>query len=160
MQLANKLNEVGMGLRNVGQELDGVVELLGREKSKEAIENGDKVLLGFLGRTIAEDGSLGPIFDGGFSPKTLLGIGSKTFIPGFEEQMLGLKAGDLKTIEVTFPTEYKEKSLAGKKIYFKVNILEVYKSVSNLYALDEEYSEHLKAKVAAQKALTETNKTE
>lgn len=52
-------------------------------------------------------------------------IGSKTFIPGFEENLIGLKPGDEKTFEVTFPKDYGVKSLAGKKVKFTANVKKV-----------------------------------
>jgi len=62
-------------------------------------------------------------------------IGSNTFIPGFEEQMIGLKALDKKEINVTFPKNYHDKKMASKKAMFKVIIHEVYKKV--VPALDD-----------------------
>ena len=57
-----------------------------------------------------------------------LEIGSHTFIPGFEEQVVGMKAGEEKEIEVTFPEDYGAKDLAGAKAIFKVKVHEIKKN--------------------------------
>lgn len=57
--------------------------------------------------------------------KTTLAIGSGTFIPGFEEQVIGLKSGESKDVEVSFPEEYHAAELAGKPATFKVTIHEI-----------------------------------
>ena len=64
-------------------------------------------------------------FDGGTAEGQQLELGSNTFIPGFEEQLLDMKAGEEKDIEVTFPEQYHEKSLAGKPAVFHVKISDV-----------------------------------
>ncbi len=65
-------------------------------------------------------------FEGGKGENFELEIGSGQFIPGFEDQMIGMKKGDKKDIKVTFPKEYHSKELAGKKATFKVKINEVF----------------------------------
>ena len=67
----------------------------------------------------------GEPFDGGADQDAELVIGSNRFIPGFEEQLIGLKAGDEKVITVTFPAEYQAAHLAGKEATFDVTIKEV-----------------------------------
>ena len=64
-------------------------------------------------------------FDGGKDEGYELRLGSHTFIPGFEEQVIGLSAGDEKDINVTFPEEYHAKELAGKPVTFKIKVHEV-----------------------------------
>lgn len=87
---------------------------------KEApIAKGDIVIFDFKG---FKDGEA---FAGGTAEDFQLEIGSNKFIPGFEEQMIGLKAGEEKDLVVTFPEEYPEASLAGQEATFKVNIKEV-----------------------------------
>lgn len=84
-----------------------------------AIENGDVAIIdfeGFLGDTP---------FDGGKAENYPLEVGSQTFIPGFEEQLLGLKSGDEKDIFVTFPENYGQEQLAGKEAKFKIVVHEV-----------------------------------
>lgn len=64
-------------------------------------------------------------FDGGKAENHQLQIGSGQFIPGFEDQMIGMKAGDAKDVKVTFPEQYQSKDLAGKEAVFKVKVHEV-----------------------------------
>ncbi len=64
-------------------------------------------------------------FEGGKAENYLLKIGSKSFIEGFEEQLIGMKKGEEKEINVTFPQNYQAKHLAGKPAVFKVKLLEI-----------------------------------
>jgi len=85
----------------------------------EKIENGDIAIIDF-------DGSVdGVPFDGGKAENYALTIGSGMFIPGFEEQLIGLKAGDEKDVVVTFPKDYHAEDLKGKEAVFKVKVHEV-----------------------------------
>ena len=86
-------------------------------KAKE----GDRVTIDYLGKVD------GVAFDGGAGNDQPLVLGSKEFIPGFEEQLVGLKAGDEKTITVTFPENYSGQHLAGKEATFDVSIKAVEK---------------------------------
>ena len=61
-------------------------------------------------------------FDGGKGENYPLEIGSNTFIPGFEEQLIGLKAGDEKDIKVTFPEDYASEELKGQEAVFKIKV--------------------------------------
>lgn len=96
-----------------------------RERYKEnilkdgKIENGNIAVIDFDGY---KDGEA---FEGGKGENYSLEIGSNTFIPGFEEQLIGLKAGDEKDINVTFPEDYHADDLKGKPVVFKVKINEV-----------------------------------
>ena len=85
------------------------------------IENDDKVEVDF---DILRDKV--PI-DNGAQRKYPMVVGSGHFIPGFEEQLLGLKAGENKEFNLTFPEQYHNKNLAGKEVQFKVKIINVYK---------------------------------
>ncbi len=86
---------------------------------EEKIENGDIAIIDF-------DGSVdGVPFDGGKAENYALTIGSGMFIPGFEEQLIGLKAGDEKDVVVTFPKDYHAEDLKGKEAVFKVKVHEV-----------------------------------
>ena len=84
-----------------------------------AAEEGDRVLIDFLGKLDGEP------FDGGRGEDQALELGSGQFIPGFEDQLIGVKAGDEKTIEVTFPEDYQAESLAGKDATFDVTVKQV-----------------------------------
>ena len=84
-----------------------------------AIASGDIAVIDFEGFVD------GKAFDGGKSENYSLKIGSGTFIPGFEEQLVGLKSGDEKDVKVTFPADYHAEDLKGKNATFKVKIHEV-----------------------------------
>ncbi|MGN0241008.1 MAG: trigger factor [Candidatus Weimeria sp.] len=96
-----------------------------------AAENGDKVVIDF-------DGSVdGEHFDGGKASDYTLELGSHSFIDNFEDQIVGHKAGDEFDVNVTFPENYQEKSLAGKAAVFAVKLHEV--KTEELPVLDDEY---------------------
>ncbi|MFT6648671.1 MAG: trigger factor [Pseudophaeobacter arcticus] len=82
-------------------------------------EDGDQVVIDFLGKVDGE------AFDGGAADDYPLVLGSNSFIPGFEEQLVGVKAGDEKDVSVTFPEEYQAEHLAGKEAVFSCTIKEV-----------------------------------
>ena len=104
-------------------------------KETDKVENGDIAIIDFKG---LKDGVA---FDGGTAENYSLTIGSKTFIPGFEEQLIGLKSGDEKDVVVTFPEDYHAEDLKGKEATFKVKIHEV-KEVK-VPELDKEFFEDL-----------------
>lgn len=83
------------------------------------IEKGDFAIIDFAGTVDGEP------FSGGEGKGYPLEVGSNSFIPGFEDQLVGLKKGDSTDVEVTFPEEYFVKELAGKEAVFKVNIQDV-----------------------------------
>lgn len=84
-----------------------------------AAESGDRVTMDYVGKVDGE------AFEGGTDTGANLVLGSGQFIPGFEDQLIGVKAGDEKTIEVTFPAEYQAAHLAGKAATFEVKVSEV-----------------------------------
>ncbi|GAA6197368.1 trigger factor [Pseudophaeobacter arcticus] len=84
-----------------------------------ASEDGDQVVIDFLGKVDGE------AFEGGAADDYPLVLGSNSFIPGFEEQLVGVKAGDEKDVSVTFPEEYQAEHLAGKEAVFSCTIKEV-----------------------------------
>jgi len=84
-----------------------------------AAENGDQVVFDFTGRVDGE------AFEGGTASDFPLVLGSGQFIPGFEEQLVGVKAGDARDVSVTFPEEYGAANLAGKEAVFECAIKEV-----------------------------------
>lgn len=88
-------------------------------KEDGAVENGDTVKLDFKGF------SEGVPFEGGEAQDFDLEIGSGSFIPGFEEQMVGMKNDEEKSIEITFPEEYHAAELAGKPAVFEVKVKEI-----------------------------------
>ena len=126
---------------------------------EEPAEMGDTVVIDFEG---FQDGEA---FEGGKGENYSLELGSGQFIPGFEEQLVGMKSGDEKEINVTFPEEYHAKELAGKPAVFKVKVHEV--KAKELPELDDEFAkdvdeeaetlEELKNKIRTR--LEETKKT-
>ena len=82
-------------------------------------KEGDTVLIDYEGW--ADDKQ----FDGGTAERQPLKLGSGTFIPGFEEQLVGTKSGDEKDVKVTFPEQYHSEELAGKEAVFKCKVHEV-----------------------------------
>ena len=89
------------------------------ETKDGAAENGDRVTMNYLGKVD------GVAFDGGAAEDAELVLGSGRFIPGFEDQLVGVKAGDEKTITVTFPADYPAANLAGKEANFDITVKEV-----------------------------------
>ncbi len=91
--------------------------------SEEPAKKGDTVVFDFLGKTANDKGDMVP-FDGGAAENYSLELGSNQFVPGFEDGLVGVKAGEKKTVEVTFPENY-VKELAGKKAIFDCTVHEV-----------------------------------
>ena len=77
-------------------------------------ENGDRVVMSFKGTINGE------AFEGGSGEDVPVNVGSNTFIPGFEDQLLGIAAGETRTVNVTFPTDYAAEKLAGQAAVFEV----------------------------------------
>ena len=108
------------------------------ETAEKAAENGDFVVIDFKGSIEGEDGER-DYFAGGEGRDHLLELGSGQFIGGFEEQLVGLKAGDEKVVEVTFPEEYgSAPHLAGKPAQFEVTVNEV--KAKELPELDDDFA--------------------
>ncbi|MEK4255169.1 trigger factor [Ureibacillus sp. FSL K6-2830] len=131
-------------------------------KEDEPIVEGDIAVIDF-------EGFLGDeAFEGGEGEDYPLEIGSGQFIPGFEEQLVGLKAGESKDIQVTFPEEYHAEELAGKDATFKVTVKEVKTKV--LPELNDEFAkeadpevesvEELRNKIKEQLAEQKKNEAE
>ncbi|HSQ96724.1 MAG TPA: trigger factor [Croceibacterium sp.] len=120
---------------------DALKTLAGNQKSyKEAPKTkksaeGDQLVIDFVGRV---DGTE---FEGGKAEGAPLVLGSGQFIPGFEEQLSGLKAGDKKTIKVKFPDEYQAAHLAGKEAEFDVTVQAV--KVPGETNIDEDFAKSL-----------------
>ncbi len=86
---------------------------------ERAAQDGDTVLIDYAGFTGDEQ------FEGGTAERQPLKLGSNSFIPGFEEQLVGVSAGEEKEVKVTFPEEYHSEELAGKDAVFKVKVHEI-----------------------------------
>lgn len=110
------------------------------EDKKYKVKEGDKVTLSFKG-SIKDENGKDKYFEGGTSDSYELEIGSKSFIDGFEDQIVGLKLGDKKDVIVTFPKEYQEKSLQGKEAKFEVEILDILEK--DIVELDDEFAKDL-----------------
>ncbi|WP_138496261.1 trigger factor [Paenibacillus pinistramenti] len=123
---------------------------------EEPAQNGDTVVIDF-------DGSVNGVpFEGGQAERYSLELGSGSFIPGFEDQVVGMATGDFKDVVVTFPETYHAEELAGKEAVFKVKLHEIKrkqlpalddefaKDVSEFDTLDE-YKEDLKKELASRK---------
>ena len=128
-------------------------------KEDGAVENGNTVNIDFTGSVDGEE------FEGGQAEGYDLEVGSGSFIPGFEEQLEGMKTGEEKDVVVTFPEEYHAEELAGKEATFKTKVNEIkYKDVpelndeianeldSNAETVDE-YKENLRKRLSEQKLL-------
>ena len=93
-------------------------------KAGSKAKDGDQVVMAFVGKVDGE------AFDGGSAEDYPLVLGSNSFIPGFEEQLVGVKAGEEKSVTVSFPAEYQAEHLAGKEAIFDCTIVEVKEPVA------------------------------
>ena len=119
--------------QNIDELLKSYTELVIKEEG--AVENGDVAVIDFEG---FKDGVA---FEGGKGENYSLEIGSHSFIPGFEEGIIGMKKGEEKDLTLTFPEEYQEKSLAGKEVVFKVKVNEI--KTKEVPELDKDFFEDL-----------------
>ncbi len=121
---------------------EALTELAGQAKSYEdkkgkAVKaaDGDQLTIDFLGKLD------GVPFDGGAAEDADLVIGSGRFIPGFEEQLVGAKVGEEKTIEVTFPADYQAANLAGKLATFDITVKAIKSEVAGV--VDDAFAERI-----------------
>ena len=143
--------------------LERYTELVVKEEGN--VENGDVAVIDFEGF------NEGVAFDGGKGENYPLEIGSNTFIPGFEEQLIGMATNEEKDINVTFPENYGAADLAGKAVVFKVKVNEI--KVKEARELDKDFfedlgmegvdskeklEEEIKANIKAQKDMDAENK--
>lgn len=119
-------------------------------KEEGAVEEGNTVVLDFEGFVDGE------AFEGGKAENYSLEVGSGSFIPGFEDQLVDLEAGAEKDVEVTFPEEYHAEDLAGKPAVFKVKIHEI--KAKELPELDDEFAKDIDEEVETLAELTEKTK--
>jgi trigger factor len=114
-----------VGEEQLTRSLDNLREAnVGYEAKDSAAENGDRVTMDFVGMVNGEP------FEGGSAEDAPLVLGQGRFIPGFEEGLLGVKAGDTPVVNVTFPEKYPVETLAGQPAEFKVTVKEVAKPVT------------------------------
>lgn len=119
-------------------------------KEEGAAENNDTVVIDFEGFVDGE------AFEGGKADNYSLVLGSNSFIPGFEEQLVGVKAGEEKDVEVSFPEEYHAAELAGKPATFKVTVHEI--KTKELPELDDEFAKDVDSEVETMEELKEKTK--
>ncbi|EFD05532.1 trigger factor [Peptostreptococcus anaerobius 653-L] len=118
----------------IDAELNSMLQSHARVVTVDApVENGNTAVIDFKGLLNGE------AFEGGTAEAYSLEIGSGTFIPGFEEQIIGRKAGEEFEVNVTFPEEYPAEELAGKPVVFEVKLHEV--KVKELPELNDEFAQ-------------------
>lgn len=127
--------DFSVSAEDVDAELKKMQKQQGQLESVEdgAVQKGDRVIIDFEGFMDGQP------FEGGKAEKYTLEVGSGTFIPGFEDQLIGMKPGEEKDVEVTFPEDYHAKELAGKPAVFKVKLHEIKRL--NLPELDDEFAQ-------------------
>lgn len=137
----------------VSDRLKAAQENLAELTIKEgAAEMGDTVVIDFEG---FKDGEA---FDGGKGENYSLELGSQSFIPGFEDQLVGVKEGDEKEVNVTFPEDYQAEDLAGADATFNVKVHEV--KTKEVPALDDEFAKDVDEDVDSLDALKEKYRNE
>ncbi len=104
-------------------------------KEDRSVKNGDTVVIDFEGKIENKP------FEGGTSKGYFLKIGSQTFIPGFEEKLIGLKKGEEKKIDLNFPKDYQSKNLSGKEVQFDVKINEI--RIETKTVINDEFAKSL-----------------
>ena len=151
-----KKEKVSVSQKEVNETIDQILKNFAEKKEvKRAAKEGDEVVIDFLGK---KDGVA---FDGGKAENFPLELGSKSFIPGFEEGLIGKKAGDELSLDLKFPKDYHAKDLAGAKVVFEVKIHEVRENV--LPEINEEFLSKLgefKTKEDFEKQIKEDLKTQ
>lgn len=144
-----KKEEVKVTEEEINHEIEHLLEQYTELVTKDGkIENGNIAVIDFEGfkDKVA--------FDGGKGENYSLEIGSNTFIPGFEEQLIGMKKEEEKDLDLTFPEDYQAKDLAGAKVVFHVKVNEVKEKVQR--ELDKDFFEDLGMKdVKDEKTLKE-----
>ncbi|WP_027955235.1 trigger factor [Halobacillus kuroshimensis] len=120
-------------------------------KEEGSIENGDTVVMDFEGFVDGE------AFEGGQADNYSLEVGSGSFIPGFEEQLVGKQAGEETEVEVTFPEEYHAEELAGKAATFNVKVHEI--KGKELPELDDEFAKDVDEEVESLEELKTKTRT-
>ena len=128
--------KVEVSEEEVNHELGHLLERYTELVTKDGkVENGDIAIIDFEG---FKDGEA---FDGGKGENYSLEIGSNTFIPGFEEKIIGMKVSEEKDLDLTFPEDYGSKDLAGAKVIFKVKVNEIKEKKAR--ELEEDFFEDL-----------------
>ena len=136
--------------KDIDEAIDRILATNQNYKPKDgAAEKADRVTIDFVGKLDGE------AFEGGTAQDAPITLGAGGFIPGFEDGLMGVKTGDEKAIEATFPDEYPEAKLAGKTVQFEVTVKEV--AAPETPTLDDEFAKSLGVESVAQ--IRETVKT-
>ncbi len=124
--------------KDIDEQLDRIVSFSKSydKETKSKAKSGDQVTIDAIGYVDGE------AFDGGKLNAHKLVLGSKSFIPGFEDQLIGSKAGDDVSVKVDFPKDYHSKDLAGKPSEFKVSVLAVHQESAQ--KIDDEFAKKFK----------------
>ena len=131
-----KRGKVEVTDEEIDHEIHHLLERYTELVSKDGkVENGDIAVIDYEG--FKDDVA----FDGGKGENYSLEIGSNTFIPGFEEKIIGMKVGEEKDLDLTFPKDYHSKDLAGAKVIFKVKVNEI--KTKKMRELDGDFFEDL-----------------
>ena len=162
-----KPSEVKVTKEEIEHEMGHILERYTETRTKESgeVANKDIAIIDFEG---FKDGKA---FEGGKAENYELEIGSNTFVPGFEEQLVGMKVNEEKDIDITFPKDYASEELKGAKVVFKVKVNEVKEKVERKFdkelfddlaieGVDSKKSleEYIKKDVASQKEAEVENK--
>lgn len=132
-KLGVKKPEVKVSAKQVDEVLNNVAQNMAEKKAvKRAAKNGDEVIIDFTGKKGGEK------FEGGSAKDYHLTLGSKTFIPGFEEAIVGHESGDKFDIELTFPKNYGVADLAGQGVVFETLLKQVNEVI--LPKFDDEFA--------------------
>ena len=161
-----KPEKVKVTKEEINHELGHLLERYTELVTKDGkVANGDVAIIDFEGFKDGEP------FDGGKGENYSLEIGSNTFIPGFEEKIIGMKTGEEKDLDLKFPEDYGAKDLAGKDVVFKVKVNEIKEKKNR--DLDEDFFDDLgmegidseeklrdqiKSSISAQKEMDNENK--
>ena len=134
--LKAKKEEVKVTKEEIDHEVDHILDKYAELVSKDGkAENGDTVIIDFKGFKDDKE------FEGGSAENYSLELGSHSFIPGFEEAVVGMSKDEEKDIPLTFPKDYMAKDLAGQKVVFNVKVHDIKKRV--IPELDEEFFKDL-----------------
>ena len=161
-----KQEKVKVTKEEIEHEMGHILERYTETRSKEgSVEKGNIAVIDFEG---FKDGKA---FDGGKAENYELEIGSNTFIPGFEDQVIGMKLNEEKDINVTFPKDYHAENLKGAKVVFKVKVNDIKEKVERKFDKDlfddlgidgvdskEKLEKHIEKDIITQKEMDAENK--
>ena len=137
---------IGVSNKDVNNMLDSLrIHYAEWKETHQAAKSGDRVIINFEGKLD------GKTFEGGSAKNFTLELGSNRMIPGFEEGITGIKSGETKVIDVTFPAGYPSEELVGKAVTFTIKVCKVLEP--ELPSLDDKFVEKLGIKEGGIEAL-------